>query len=174
MIARLQPSTAQKKILNETGISSIEELMYADLQRAGWDKGDAFYAAFHNIVCNYTQAEQRKVMKEIDAREPVARRVSTRSVTEGGLSISAEELARETSKEKILADLVRAKRGMKEGSKEWAETTKMIADYSKIKQDNLKTDNQPIQYFLPVAYPKSCKDCLLRENKEPQYQESNS
>lgn len=165
MIARLQPSTIQKKILNETGISSVEELMYADLQRIGWDKGDAFYVAFHHIYCNYTPAEQRRAMKEIDSREPIARRVAERSVSEGGVSISAEELARETSKEKILADLVRAKRGMKEGSKEWAETTKMIADYSKIKQDNLKTDNQPIRYFLPVAYPKSCDDCLLKKGR---------
>lgn len=155
----MQSSAIQRKIMEQTGIKSVEDLMYADLRRAGWDKGDAFYAAYHNIYSGYKLSDQRQIIAKIESDTAIAARIS--GMKNGEKKISGEELAMETSKEKILSDLIIARKSMKPGSKEWGEYTKMIADYSKIKQDEIKTDDKPIRYLLPVHYPKSCKDCLI-------------
>lgn len=161
MDIRLQSSAMQRQILNKTGIETVEELMYADLRRAGWDKADAFYAAFRHLYGTYPKRDQAKVMARLENDPKIKARMAGST---GEKEISLEELAKETSKEKILSDLVMARKRMREGTKEWAETTKMIADYAKIKQDDIKTDEQPIRYFLPVHYPTSCKDCLVYQN----------
>ena len=75
--------------------------------------------------------------------------------------LTPEELARATSKEKILTDLVLTQSRQKKGTKEWQETTKMIAEYSRIKQDDIQTEDTTIHYHLPVNYPNRCSDCLL-------------
>lgn len=147
--------------MNKTGIETVEELMYADLRRVGWDKADAFYAAFRHIYSTYPKREQMKVMTRLENDPKIKARIAGST---GEKEISLEALAKETSKEKILSDLVMARKRMREGTKEWAETTKMIADYAKIKQDEIKTDEQPIRYFIPVHYPRRCRDCLIYQN----------
>ena len=79
------------------------------------------------------------------------------------------------TKEKILSDLLMARKGTAEGSKEWSDLTKMIADIAKVKQDEIKVDDEPIKYFLPAHYPTSCKDCLLALNncKNKGYDDNN-
>lgn len=164
MIERLQTSAEQRELLDKLKISSVEELIYADLRRSGWQKGDAFYAAFHHMYSleqGVTRSQQRQLIKQLENDVHIKARINDVEVKE----LSGAELAKETSKEKVLSDLVLAKKGTKEGSKEWIDLTKMIADYTKIKQDDIKTDEQPIRYYLPVNYPKSCKDCLIMQNK---------
>lgn len=153
----------QRRIMEKTGISSVEDLMYADLRHVGWDKGDAFYAAYRHLYSKYKMPEQRKIMAAIEADPAVKKRIEGERETEKRLT--GEQLAVETSKEKIISDLIIARKAMKPGTKEWGEYTKMIADYSKIKQDDIKTDEQPIRYYLPALYPTSCKDCLLKKKK---------
>lgn len=159
---RLQSSAIQRQIMDRTGIDTVEDLMYADLRRAGWDKADAFYAAYRHLYSGYKINEQKRIMNQLENDPNIKRRMNG---TEGK-AIPLSELAKETSKEKILSDLVMARKRMREGTKEWAETTKMIADYAKIKQDEIKTDDKPIRYFLPVNYPTSCKNCLIFQNRE--------
>lgn len=163
MAIRLQTSAEQRRILEQTEIKSVEDLIYADLRGAGWGKSDAFYAAYRHIFAGYTIKQQNEFAKKLENDPAIQKRISKfRGDDE---NISPEELSKETSKEKILSDLVIARRRMREGTKEWADITKMIADYSKIKQDDIKTDEQPIRYYLPVRYPTSCKDCLLKLKK---------
>ena len=78
--------------------------------------------------------------------------------------LTPEELAKATSKEKILKDLVLAQRKAKYGSPEWLKIVAAIADYNKIKQDEIDTDNNTVMYYLPVSYPTRCSDCLLNKN----------
>ena len=61
---------------------------------------------------------------------------------------------------------------MKEGSKEWTETTKLIADYNKIKQDEVDTQNDVIHFFLPQNYPTACSNCLLFKNGQADFQKN--
>lgn len=162
MDIRLQSSATQRRVMEKTGIKSVEELMYADLRRVGWDKADAFYAAFRHLYSDYRINDQKRIMDKLEADDAIKARIA--NVKAGERKISGEELAIETSKEKILSDLIIARKGMKPGSKEWGEYTKMIADYSKIKQDEIKTDEKPIRYHLPVHYPRTCRDCLIYQN----------
>lgn len=134
--------------------------MYADLRHVGWDKADAFYAAFRHLYSNYPKREQMKVMTRLENDPSIKARIAGNEEKE----ITLEELAKETSKEKILSDLVKARRLMKEGTKEWIEITSKIADYTKIKQDEIKTDERRILYHLPARYPNRCEDCLIYQN----------
>lgn len=164
---RLSPSIGQTKIFEETGLETVEDLMYADLRASGWDKWDAFYAVFRDEPGEYTKKNTEKVIREMEHTPAIVRRMNRNKGGEAA-RLGDAELARETSKEKILSDLVIARRKMKEGTKEWAETTKMIGDYARIKQDDIKTDERPIRYYLPVKYPTSCENCLLRAKKKPE------
>lgn len=164
MEMRMQQSASQRRILEQTGIKTVEELMYADLRKIGWDKSDAFYAAFRNLYYSYPRSEQNALMRQLENDPKIKARIEGKKQEEERIPL--DDLAKETSKEKILSDLLIARRRTKEGTKEWNDLTKMIADYAKIKQDDIKTDEQPIRYFLPVNYPRSCKDCLIFQNKE--------
>lgn len=160
---RLQSSATQREILSKTGISSVEELMYADLRRVGWDKSDAFYAAFHDLYSDYPMSQQKKLLKSFEGNPAIQQRIMKTVKDDNGM-IPLDELAKETSKEKILSDLVLARSKTKPGTKEWIDITSKIADYAKIKQDDIKTDEQPIRYHLPVHYPRTCRDCLIYQN----------
>ncbi len=162
---RLAPSIAQTKIFKETGLETVEELVYADLRAAGWDRADAFYAAYRDSFTSYPKRELDKMMKRMDSDPRITSRMDSFAAKDEEPRMGTADLARETSKEKILTDLVIARKRMKEGTKEWAELTKMIGDYAKIKQDEIKTSEEPIRYFLPVSMPTSCKDCIIGMNK---------
>lgn len=164
---RLQTSARQREILERTGIASVEDLMYADLRRSGWDKGDAFYAAFRNLYANMSKSQQRILIKNLEESDVIKSRIFQDGEQDKAKDkISVEELKMATSKEKVLSDLVMARKKMSEGTKEWIDTTKLIAEYAKIKDDSSKLDKQLIRYYIPVKYPKSCKDCLIYINKK--------
>ena len=80
--------------------------------------------------------------------------------------ITAEELAKETSKESILRKLVAAEKKAKKGSPDWLKIVSLEADYNKIKQDEIDVEKNTIHFHLPVNYPTSCKNCLLYKNKK--------
>lgn len=163
MEERLQASANVRAVMDKSGIESVEELVYADLRRIGWAKSDAFYVAFGRLYRSYTMVQQRKLLNEYETKPSIVARINN-SIDTGG-TIPLDELAKETSKEKILSDLLVARKRYKSGSKEWTDLTKAIADYAKIKQDDIKTDEQPIRYFLPVHYPTRCQDCLIYQQK---------
>ena len=166
MLESLKPSAAQRAIMDETGIKSVEMLIYADLRRLDWSEADAFYAAYRDTYSHLPKGQVRVLMRKIEADRAVQKRITGSNATEGEnfRILPSEEIAKATSKEKILSDLLLARKGMTEGSKEWSDTTKMIADIAKVKQDEIKVDEEPIKYFLPAHYPTSCKDCLLALN----------
>ena len=61
-----------------------------------------------------------------------------------------------------------AQRTQKQGSPDWLKTTALIADYNKIKQDDIQVEDTTVHFYLPKNYPTSCKDCLLyKQRKEP-------
>lgn len=164
MEERLQASASMRAVMDKANIESVEELVYADLRRMGWSKSDAFYVAFGRLYRSYTMAQQRKLLNEYETKPAIVARINN-SVDVGTGTIPLDELAKETSKEKILSDLLVARKRYKSGSKEWTDLTKAIADYAKIKQDDIKTDEKPIRYFLPIHYPTRCKDCLVYQQK---------
>ena len=167
MIEMLKPSVAQRAVMEEFGLKNVELLIYADLRRCGWNEADAFYAAYRDSYARLPKGQQRTVIKRIENDKGVQRRITGNDGEKKDDKIKilpSDEIAKATSKEKILSDLLMARKGTAEGSKEWSDLTKMIADIAKVKQDEIKVDDEPIKYFLPAHYPTSCKDCLLALN----------
>lgn len=160
-------SIAIHNLKKKYGMAQPEYLIYADLRAAGWCQSDAWAVAFNGQGMhwgkNVLQAEMDKLENLDSVKERIAE-LQGRRAQKGDLT--PEELARATSKEQILTDLVVARKGMKSGTKEWFEATTRIADYNKIKQDEIQTEDTTVHYYLPVSYPTSCKDCLLNKDKK--------
>lgn len=158
-------SVAIHNIKKKYGMAEPEYVIFADLKAAGWSSTDAWAVAFHGQGLHWAKNQFLAEIAKLEGLESVQNRIADvqgRKVQKDGLS--ADELAKETSKEKILTDLVLAKKMQKPGSKEWNDLTKMIADYNKIKQDEIQTEDTTVHYFLPVRYPNSCKECLIAKN----------
>lgn len=158
-------SVAVHKTSKSYGMKAPEYLIYADLRTAGWSQRDAWMVAFQGKGVTWPKAELEREMNKLEALGSVQKRIAEqqgkKSSSEG---LSPEELAKATSKEQILTDLVLARRRVKEGSKEWGDYTKMIGDFTKIKQDELQTEDTTIHFYTPINYPISCHDCLLFQN----------
>lgn len=149
-------------------MKAAEYLIYADLRAAGWCMRDAWSVAFQGQGLNWEKAELEREMNKLESLPSVQKRISEvqgkKAENIAAESVTPEELAKATSKEQILKDLVIVKGKYKPGSKEWTEAVKMIADYNKIKQDEIDTENNVIHYYLPCNYPTGKNDCLLFKN----------
>ena len=64
------------------------------------------------------------------------------------------------SKETMLYKLQTAKSLKPKDSKEWIDINEMIIDVTRMKQDDVQTENNTIHHYLPVHYPTGCQDCL--------------
>ena len=122
--------------------------------------------AFNGQGTNWTKDMLEKEMNRLESLESVQKRIAevTGARSSEKEELTPEELAKATSKEKILSDLVIAQRRQKQGSPDWLKTTALIADYNKIKQDDIQVEDTTVHFYLPKNYPTSCKDCLLRKN----------
>lgn len=149
-------SAATIKKAKSYKMSSVEYLIYSDLRAAGWPMRDAWAVAFQGQGLTWSKAELEREMNKLESLGSVQTRIAELQGTKEANStpmLTPEQLAKATSKEEILKDLVIVKSQYKPGSKEWTEAVKMIADYNKIKQDELETTDNTIHFFLPVRYP---------------------
>lgn len=128
---------------------------------------NAWMVAFNGQGTNWTKDMLEKEMNRLESLESVQKRIAevTGARSSEKEELTPEELAKATSKEKILSDLVIAQRRQKQGSPDWLKTTALIADYNKIKQDDIQVEDTTVHFYLPKNYPTSCKDCLLRKNE---------
>ena len=156
------------KLKKQYNMADISYLIYADLRAAGWGKGDAWNVAFQGQGLNWTKAELLREIEKLEALDSVQARIADVQGTNSpkNADITAEELAKETSKESILRKLVAAEKKAKKGSPDWLKIVSLEADYNKIKQDEIDVESNTIHFHLPVNYPTSCKNCLLYKNKK--------
>lgn len=156
------------KLKKQYNMADISYLIYADLRAAGWGKGDAWSVAFQGQGLNWAKAELIREIEKLEALDSVQTRIADvqGSSTPKNDEITAEELAKDTSKEAILRKLVAAEKKAKKGSPEWIKIVALEADYNKIKQDEIDVENNTVHFHLPVNYPTSCKNCLLYKNKK--------
>lgn len=145
------------------GMADVHYLIYADLRACGWSMRNAWMVAFNGYGVNWAKDMLEKEMNRLESLESVQKRIEEVNGKRTGEKeeLTPEELAKATSKEKILSDLVIAQRKQKQGSPDWLKTTALIADYNKIKQDDIQVEDTTIHFFLPKNYPTSCKDCLI-------------
>ena len=152
------------KTAKSYGMKAPEYLIYADLRAAGWCKRDAWSVAFQGTGLNWEKAELEREMNKLESLGSVQKRIAEQQDKGKEDDISPEELAKETSKETILKKLVKAEKKAKFGSPEWMKLVALEADYNKIKQDEIDTENNTINYYLPVDYPTCKENCMLFKN----------
>lgn len=142
--------------------------IYASLRGSGMSIRDSWAVAFQGEGFNWPKDTLEREMNKLESLESVQTRIAevqgNKAKNESADELSPEELAKATSKEQILTDLVIARRRMKEGTKEWTEQTRLIAEYARIKQDELQTEDSTVHFYLPINYPTGKDDCLLFKN----------
>ena len=142
--------------------------IYASLRGSGMPMRDCWAIAFQGKGFNWPKDTLEREMNKLESLESVQTRIAEvqgkKAKNENSDELTQEELIKATSKEEILRNLVIAQRKQKFGSPEWQKTTAMIADYSKIKQDEIDTENNVCHFYLPVDYPHGKNDCLLFKN----------
>lgn len=151
--------------------------IYASLRGSGMSMRDSWAIAFQGYGFNWPKGELEREMNILESQESVQNRIAEvqgkKAKNENSDELTQEELAKATSKEQILKDLVLAQRKAKYGSPEWLKIVASIADYNKIKQDEIDTENNTVLFYLPVAYPRTCSDCLLFKNGQADFQKKN-
>lgn len=164
----LEVSQKTAKICKSLKLSP-EELAFADLCACGWEPTDAFIVAFHKGSTWIKRALKDEVQKLLDNVNVKNRIDETQSVLSQRQKESVKNTAKKEmstivdtamSKEKMLFDLQTAKSTMVPGSREWLDINKLIVDVTRMKQDEVQTENNTIHHFLPVQYPTGCHDCL--------------
>lgn len=150
---------------------TAEQMVFADLVAVGWEPNDAYILAFRKGATWLKKALKEAVEKLI-AAEPVANRIAStkRVLTERQKDAIKNTSKKERdgvvetamSKEQMLYDLQNTKAGMAPGSKEWIDINKLIVDVTRMKQDEVISDESTKHYFLPVRYPTGCQDCLFQ------------
>ena len=148
--------------------------IYASLRGSGMSIRDSWAISFQGEGFNWPKDTLEREMNILESQESVQKRIAEvqgkKEKNENSDELTQEELIKATSKEEILRNLVIAQRKQKFGSPEWQKTTAMIADYSKIKQDEIDTENNTVLFYLPVSYPRTCSDCLLFKNGQADFQ----
>jgi uncharacterized protein YdaT len=146
-----------------------EALAFCDLVAAGWEPADAYIVAFRKGATWIKKALKTEVEKLLETEDVKNRitltkfslRQSQEEKTKNATNKERKDVVSEAlSKEAMIYDLQTALRGMKQGSKEWIDTKKMIIDVTRMKQDEVKDETSTIHYYLPVQYPTGCQDCL--------------
>ena len=155
-----------------------EQLAFADLIAVGWQPEDAWAVAMRKGV-TWTKTYLKSEINSLAANENVQQRVKEvrnvltvrqkESVAKATRSEREDVIASAMSKEQMLFDLQTALTGLTVGSKEWLDTKKMIIDVTRMKQDEVKKENNLINFHLPVHYPTGCHDCLYSRCDQCKY-----
>lgn len=156
------------------GMKDPRYYIYASLRGSGMPIRDSWAISFQGEGFNWTKDVLEREMNKLESLESVQKRIAEvqgkKAKNENSEELTQEELIKATSKEEILRNLVIAQRKQKFGSPEWQKTTAMIADYSKIKQDEIDTESNVIHYFIPLSMPRCCEDCIIFKNGQATFQ----
>ena len=156
------------------GMKDPRYYIYASLRGSGMSMRDCWAISFQGEGFNWPKETLEREMNKLESLESVQARIAEvqgkKSKNENADELSPEELAKATSKEQILKDLVLAQRKAKYGSPEWLKIVASIADYNKIKQDEIDTESNVIHYFIPLSMPRCCEDCIIFKNGQADFQ----
>ena len=156
------------------GMKDPRYYIYASLRGSGMPMRDCWAISFQGEGFNWTKDVLEREMNKLESLDSVQKRIAEvqgkKAKNENSEELTQEELIKATSKEEILRNLVIAQRKQKFGSPEWQKTTAMIADYSKIKQDEIDTESNVVHYYIPLSMPRCCEDCIIFKNGQATFQ----
>lgn len=137
-----------------------DELAIVDLVSCGWTRKEAFKLVYR-VGESWSPQALRDALNELFNKEGAKMRRKENS-KEVPVPVTEERttdanILESVSKENTLRDLIKAREKMVSGSKDWIEITKMIADITRMKQDEVKTEDNTITFYLPVT----CHRCPM-------------
>lgn len=166
-----------KKVIDEAARYKLnpDELAITDLVIAGWPK-DVAYKLIYRVGETWSPAAVKKEASEVLAKAGSVRRryehdalkkeeeeetkeayQYQREKEREAVTGTEKELLNAVSKENMLLDLVKARKRMVAGSKDWLDINKMIAELTRMKQDEVKTEDTTVHFYLPMQ----CHQCSL-------------
>lgn len=168
-----KPSNALLKKCKTNKLKTPMHKAFCDLLLAGWDKEDAYafsglwnptYSTLMNIQdMNHLLKEDAGVIEYIESKvkEQEALKKKAKKTVEQAeketFEITEDDMANALSKETQLKELLVAKNSYTVGSKEWLDVKKMIADLTRIKQDDMQEESEVVHFYVPIQ----CHNCSL-------------
>lgn len=146
---------------------SPNELAFVDLCIAGFDKRDAYIIAMHMGESWTPDAldKEARLLLALPGSKQRIRESKSGVQTPTDEEDQEENIIEALSKDNMLKDLYYARKKMKRGSKEWLDVNKMIADITRMKQEEVKTEDTTVHFYLPLT----CHRCsLYAESKKQQ------
>lgn len=148
-----------------------EEMVFADLVSLGWAKSDAYTVAYRPGV-TWSQQAIKQEIDSLTKSKPVKKRIKDNKllstpvtdiedVTEKEESKKKGLFERATSKEDKIIELQRMLEENRGDASTWLKINQQIIDLTRMKQDEVKTEDNTRHYHLPVNYPTNCNNCLL-------------
>lgn len=181
-----KPSAALLKDCKKNKLQTPMHKVFCDLIVAGWSKEDAYgfsglWNPTYSTLMNLQDAERllkenRAVIEYIDSRikdiEAEKRKAKKAAVEAEKAKINLEEIdmTTELSKEVQLKELLIAKGKHPVGSKEWLDIKKMIADISRVKTENMESEDELVHFYVPIQ----CHSCSLYMAQKAKLDKSNS
>lgn len=138
-----------------------EEKAFADLIMADWREFDAYLIVGlanplltdEANVAEMTKLKSSKaVTSYIAAKKFIDNSMSpTTSTFTPKVDMSDEEIANATSKQEQIKQLLIAKKDLVPGTKEWLDITKLIAEITQAKKDEMIGEDDTIHYYIPIS-----------------------
>lgn len=168
-----KPTNALLKECRKLKLKTPMHKVFCELVLAGWEKEDAYafsglwnstYSVLMNIQdMNHLLKEDPGVVSYIDMRvkeQELLKKKAKRAAAEeekAKVEIAEIDMTTELSKETQLKELLLAKQKFPVGSKEWLDVKKMIADISRVKQDDIQDEEDIVHFYVPLQ----CHNCSL-------------
>lgn len=168
-----KPTNALLRECKKLKLKTPMHKVFCDLVLAGWEKEDAYafsglwnptYSTLMNIQdMNHLLKEDQGVVSYIDMKvkesEALKKKAKKAAAEEERARDEEKEIdmATELSKEAQLKELLAAKSLHPVGSKEWLDIKKMIADISRVKQDDIQDEDDLVHFYVPIQ----CHNCSL-------------
>lgn len=173
-----KPSATLLRDVKKFKLPNPQVKAFCDLIVAGWSREDAYifsglWNTTYSTIMNHQDMEKlitqnQNVSLYIDERvkeKEAAKRKAKKAEEEeikAKIEVSEADIANELSKEMQLRELISAKRMHPEGSKEWLDIKKMIADITRVKQDEIKEEDDLVHFYVPIQ----CHSCSLYMNQK--------
>ena len=168
-----KPSPTLLKDCKKTKLPTPMHKVFCDLIVAGWDKDDAYgfsglWNNTYSVLMNQQDAtrllnDNKAIVEYIDSKikETESAKKKARKereeVEKSTVEITEADMSNELSKEMQLKELLIAKQKHPVGSKEWLDIKKMIADLTKVKNEDMQDEAELVHFYVPLQ----CHNCSL-------------
>ena len=178
-----KPSAALLKDCRKNKLPTPMHKVFCELIVAGWSKEDAYgfsglWNPTYSTLMNTQDAERllkdnKAIVEYIDSRIKeleTAKKKAKKEEERIKVEVTEGDITDELSKDAQLRELIAAKKMHPVGSKEWLDVKKMIADITRVKQDEIKEEDDLVHFYVPIQ----CHQCKLYEDAQAKIKKKSS